>query len=159
MQTSISSYPSAQRQRSRRSITGFTLVEVVVALVLISMLCVSIFASIHLISKLALNSAIRVEAYRLAQAEAERLESVGFASAAAYTDQVLSSSLKTAFRRSTENRFEYSPTNASGRVTFTRRVVDLGSTSTMKNFQVEVDWTWQGQKSKRPVSLHILRYQ
>ena len=130
-----------------------------VSMVLVSTLCISIFVSINLISKLAMNSAIRTEAYRLAQAEAERLESVGFGSAAAYTDQSIVSSLKTSTTRSSEAQFTYSPTNASGRITFVRRVVDLGSTSSMKNLQVEVEWTWLGKKPKSPVSLVVLRHQ
>ncbi|HTO04943.1 MAG TPA: prepilin-type N-terminal cleavage/methylation domain-containing protein, partial [Opitutus sp.] len=114
-----------RRRRMRNRVSAFSLVEVVVAMVLISTLCISIFASVSLISKLAMNAAIRTEAYRLAQAEAERLESVGFIHAAAYSGETIISSLKTTSRRSSEAQFAYSPTNASGRVTFVRRVVDL----------------------------------
>ena len=159
MQKKFSSPFCTRCHRVRHRASAFSLVEVVVAMVLISTLCVSIFASVSLISKLAMNAAIRTEAYRLAQAEAERLESVGFINATAYSDETIISSLKTTSRRSSEAQFAYSPTNALGRVTFVRRVVDLGSTATMKNFQVEVDWTWQGKKPKSPVSLVVLRHQ
>lgn len=156
VQTRISSSSCARCRRVRNRVSGFSLVEVVVSMVLVSTLCVSIFASINLISKLAMNSAIQTEAYRLAQAEAERLESVGFGSAKAEPDETIVSSLKTSTRRSSEAQFGYSPTNALGRVAFVRRVKDIGSTSSMKTLQVEVEWTWLGKTPKKPVSLVVL---
>jgi Tfp pilus assembly protein PilV len=159
VQTGISSFSRARFRRVSDRQSGFSLVEVVLSMVLVSTLCISIFVSINLISKLAMDSAIRTEAYRLAQAEAERLESVGFGSVAAYPNETIISSLKTSTGRSTDAQFAYSATNASGRVEFVRRVVDLGSTSSMKNLQVEVEWTWMGKKPRSPISLVVLRHQ
>jgi hypothetical protein len=116
-----------------------------ITLLLIAMMCLSIFSGLETISKLALGTAIRSEAYHLLQAEAERLTAADFGSFAAMANQTSASCLKTTFAPGNQAQFAYPATGSQGRVTFTRRVVDVTSTATTKTLRVEVQWAWRGR--------------
>lgn len=125
-------------------------------MVVISLVCMVIFPGMYLVSRLALNNAVRSEGFRLMQAEAEHQTSLDFFSLGAYPDQLITSCVKTSFRPNKEARFDY-PAESDGRVTYTRRVVSVAATTTSKTLRVEVQWTWQGQSNL--ISVPILRYQ
>lgn len=156
VKTGSSSDSSVQNTRARKRDGAFSLPEVMVAIVLISMVCLSVFSGLYLISKLALNNAVRSEGFRLMQAEAEYLTSADFSTFGPVADQTITSCVKTTFRPGREAQFEY-PTDAAGRVVYTRRVVNVASTPTRKNLRVEVQWTWQGKTSL--ISVPVMRYQ
>lgn len=126
----------------RRGSAAFTLVEVMIALTLVSMLCMSAFAGMRLISNLALTNSIRTEAHRLLQQKAESLTSGSFSSFAASSDETITSVLKTTFAPGKEDQFT-PMAGSGGRVSFTRRVVAVASTTTTRTLRVEVQWTWQ----------------
>ncbi len=127
---------------------GFTLGEVMITLCLTAMMCVAAFTGLATISRLTMAVAIRSEADRLVQAEAERLTSVDFTSfVESSADETITASLKTSFLSGNQAQFAYPATSNSGRVTFTRRVAAVASTSTTKTLRVEVQWTWQGRPS------------
>ena len=111
---------------------------------LISMMCLSVFAAMQQITKATLALAVRSEAYRLMQAEAERLLSVDYNSFTASGNQTLTSAVKTTYTPTNDAALTLPADNALGRATFTRRVVSAGSTATSKTLRVEVEWTWQG---------------
>jgi prepilin-type N-terminal cleavage/methylation domain-containing protein len=137
-------YSPARRDRTK---SGFTLSEVMIAMVLISIMCLSVFGALQSTSRLALNTAIRSEAHRLMQAEAERLISVDFGSFGSSADQTITSSVKAIFGPNKDAQFALPANNANGRVSFTRRVIEVSSTSSSKTLRVEVQWTWQGHTS------------
>lgn len=143
------------RFRGRRP-AAFTLPEVMIALVLVSALCLSTFVGMRLVSNLAMTTAIRSEAHRLMQAEAERLMSVGYGSFVASSAVNIPAVLKTTFRPGTEARLAPAPGTA-GRVTFVRRVVEVASTSTTRTLRVEVQWTWLGKTTV--ISVRVFRSQ
>lgn len=127
---------------------GFTLGEVMITLCLTAMMCVAAFTGLGTVTRLTMAVAIRSEADRLMQAEAERLTSVDFASfVASSSDEAITGCLKTSFQSGNQAQFDYPATSNSGRVTFARRVVEVASTSTTKTLRVEVQWTWQDRPS------------
>ncbi len=136
---------------------GFTLSEVMITLLLTAMMCLAVFAGLQTTSKLSLGTAVRSEAHRLLQAEAERLSSVEFASFVASADQSISSSFKTTFLAGNEAQFSYPSSSSPGRVIFTKRVVAVASTSTSRTLRIEVEWTWQGRSSQ--ISIPMFRTQ
>lgn len=123
---------------------GFTLVEVMVTVTLVSFLCASAFAGLNLLSRTAMRTAVRSEAYRLMQDKAEQLMAADYTGFTSSSDQTITSSIKTSSVPGTETQFQYPSAGTRGRVTFTRKVVDVSSTSTSKTLRVEVRWTWQG---------------
>jgi prepilin-type N-terminal cleavage/methylation domain-containing protein len=145
------------RQVGARRRAGFTLSEVMIALVLVAMLCLGVFAGLQVITRLSLGTAVRSEAYRLLQAEAERLSSVDFASFTAVPDQTITSNFATSFLAGNQARLTYPSTGNAGRVAFTRRVVETASTGSTRTLRVEVQWTWQRQTSL--ISLPVYRTQ
>lgn len=108
------------------------------------MMCLSAFAGLQLISRLTLDIAARSEAQRVLQTEAERLNAADFSSFVASDAVTITSCLKTTFRAGSQAQFALSSDHAAGRVTFTRRVVEVSSTSTSRTLRVDVTWTTQG---------------
>lgn len=152
----FSSNPSSRASVARKQNLAFSLPEVMVAIVVISMVCLTVFSGLYLVSRMALNNAVRSEGFRIMQAEAERLTSIDFFSLGAVSDQTIQSCVKTGFRPGREAQFQY-PSDNSGRVTYTRRVVEVASSSSSKSLRVEVQWTWQSKTTL--ISVPILRYQ
>lgn len=154
MKTGASSVRMLTPVRRRFNPKAFSLVEVLVGMVLVMLMCASVFPGLQLITKSAMNTAVRSEAHRLMQAEAERLMSVGYASFTTATEQTITSSIKTTFAPDKSSQFQY-PTNQAGRVTFKRRIVAVSETSTTRTLRVEVEWTWQGRNTV--ISMPIFR--
>lgn len=144
VKTGASSNSVVTLPRRRFSRAAFSLPEVMVALLLVSVVCMAVIPGLQLISRTALDGAIRSEAHRLVQAEAERLMSVGFASFQAAADRSVQSCVKTNFKADSSAKYEY-PSSSAGRVTFTTRTVEVSSGSTSRTLRVEVQWTWQGK--------------
>ncbi len=145
MKTNAASSCVVARRTPVATNSAFTLVEVMIALVLVSMMCASTFAGIQLVSRMAVSSAVRSEAHRIMQAEAERLTSVGYSDFTPSGDQSVVSSLKTTFSPGNQAALEYPPAGTAGRVTFTKRVVNVSTSTTTRTLRVEVQWTWQGK--------------
>jgi len=143
-----------QLQRSNK---GFTLAEVMITLSLTALMCLAVFAGLETVSRLSLQTAVRMEAYRLLQSEAERLSSVNYTSFVSSGNQTISSAFKTSFLAGTQAQFTYPASGTNGRVSFTRRVVDVASTGTSKTLRVEVQWTWQSQANL--ISMPVFRSQ
>lgn len=142
----------------RRPKAAFTLPEVMVAMFLISMMCLSVFVALQQITKAALAVALRDEAYHLMQAEAEQLLSSDYSSFVATTaDQTIASSVKTSYTPSTVTALTLTSDNGVGRVTFTRRAVQVASTTSTRTLRVEVQWTWQGKSNL--ISTQLFRSQ
>lgn len=154
MKTGASSVRVLTPVRRRANQKAFSLVEVLVTMVLITLMCASVFPGLQLITTSAMNTAIRGEAHRLMQDEAERLISVGYASFTTSDEQTITSSIKTTFGPDKSSQFQY-PSNQAGRVTFKRRVVAVADTSTTRTLRVEVEWTWRGKKTV--ISMPIFR--
>lgn len=133
------------RSNRRSSVEGFTLVEVIISMVLISVMCLSVFVGLNQMTKNAMAVALRNEAYHLMQAEAERLLQGDYFAFDVVPAATIQSSVKTTYAPSALAKFALGADNAAGRVTFTRRVVSLASTASSKTLQVEVEWTWQGR--------------
>lgn len=133
----------ARKNASPKS--GFTLAEVMIALLLISAMCLSVFSGLHMISKWTLHTAIRSEAHRLMQAKAEELLAGTYAGFTAQANEAVTSSIKTTFNAGTQAQFAYPANNSGTRVSFTRRVVGVASTTTSQTLRIEVSWAWQGQ--------------
>jgi Tfp pilus assembly protein FimT len=147
-----------QTRVTNKPCAGFTLGEVMITLCLTALMCVAAFTGLGTISRLTMAVAIRSEADRLMQAESERLTSVDFNSfVASSSDQTITGSLKTSFLSGNQAQFAYPATGSSGRVTFTRRAVEVASTSTTRTLRVEVQWTWQDRPSL--ISTVLLRSQ
>jgi Tfp pilus assembly protein PilV len=140
-----------------RKNAAFTLSEVMITMFLISMMCLGVFSGLQQITKAMMTVAIRDEAYHLLQAEAERLLDSDYTSFSSSADQTITSALKTSYTPSTAAKFAILSDNAVGRITFTRRVVDVTSTTTSKTLRVEVQWTWLGRTNT--VSAPLFRTQ
>lgn len=124
---------------------------------LISMMCLSVFAGLQQITKTALNVAIRDEAYHLLQAKAEQLIDGTYANfVPTTTDQTITSSVKTSYAPSKTGALAITADNAVGRVTFTRRVVNVATDAVSTTLRVEVQWTWDKRTSI--ISSQLLRY-
>jgi prepilin-type N-terminal cleavage/methylation domain-containing protein len=76
---------------------AFTLPEVMITMLLISMMCLGTFAGMQQVSKAMTAVAIRSEAHRVLQAEAERLLSTEYTSFSPSAEQTVSSSFKPSF--------------------------------------------------------------
>lgn len=145
----------SRRRPTARKNAGFTLMEVMVSMFLMSLLCLGIFASMQQVTKAMMAVALRDEAYHLMQAEAERLLCSDYSSFVSSSDQTITSALKTSyFPDSGTPALQTSSDNNVGRVTFTRRVVDVSSTSSSKTLRVEVQWTWDGRTATVSVPLY-----
>lgn len=144
MNTGASSNRVVTRTRSRSAQAAFSLPEVIVAMVLVTLMCVSVFPGMQLVSRSAINTAIRSEAHRLMQAEVERLTFGTYSAFTASADQTITSAIKTTFGPDKHQRLQY-PSSQAGRVVFTRRVVEVSSTSKSRSLRVEVQWVWQGR--------------
>ena len=132
--------------KATRKNAGFTLVEVMVTMLLISILCLGVFAGMQQITKTAMAVAIRNEAYHLMQADAEQLLSGDYSSfVPTNADETITSAVKTSYMPSTAAQFAFTADNPLGRTTFTRRVVSVASSDTSRTLRVEVQWSWQGQ--------------
>lgn len=148
--------PCTLRSRRHRDRRGFTLPEVMIALLMVAMMCLAVFAGLDSISRLALGTAVRNEAHRLLQAEAERLSSVPFQNFVASSNQTITSNFRTTFLAGNQAQFSYPP-SSQGRVTFTRRVVEVAASGTTRTLRIELDWTWQGRATT--ASLPMFRSQ
>lgn len=139
--------PSAMSRHSSsaKRTAGFTLTEVMITMLLISMMCIGVFAGLRQISKAMLAVAVRSEAHRVLQAEAERLLSTDFTSFTASAPETITSSVKPSYVPSKASAFTLPPGNAAGRVKFTREVIAVASSDTSRTLRVEVRWTWQNQ--------------
>lgn len=145
-------------RRQLRSRTGFTLVEVMVSLTLISMMCLAVFKGLGTMSQVAISTGVRSEGQRLLQAEAERLMSVSYGNFVASTaDETIYSSFKSIFKSSTAAALTYPTSGNTGRFPYTRRVVAVSSTTTTRTLRVEVQWPWNGKTTK--LTMLILRSQ
>lgn len=129
-----------------------------VALSLISVMCLAIFAGLNTITDVTVRTVVRSEGQRLLQAEAERLMSVSYGNFTASTsDETIWSSYKTTFKNSTAAALTYPATSTAGRVQFTRRVVAVSSTTTTRTLRVEVQWQSGGKTLK--LTMPIFRSQ
>ncbi|PTX91387.1 prepilin-type N-terminal cleavage/methylation domain-containing protein [Opitutus sp. ER46] len=131
-----------RRSRQPSSNAGFTLAEVIVAMFLISLMCLSVFAGLQQITKSMLSVAVRSEGYHLLQAESERLLASDFDTFVASADQTITSSVKTSYAPSKVAPLTITGDNAVGRIRFTRRVVQVESTGASRTLRVEVEWKW-----------------
>lgn len=142
---------------------AFTLPEVMVAMLLIAMLCLSVFAGLQQVSRAMMTIALRTEAHRLLQAEAERLLNTNYASFTASSAESITSSLKTSFVSEKKkdappiSHKALPPGNANGRVVFKRQVVAVAATDTSTTLRVDVSWTWQGRPNVISVPLFRTR--
>jgi hypothetical protein len=129
-------------------------------------MCLGVFAGLQQITKAMLSVAARDEAYNLMQAECERLLASDYGSfSATAADQTITSSLKTSY-------VSYKPTgtgsvpalqltgdNNVGRVSFTRRVVQVSSTGSSRTLRVEVEWRIGAKERFNRVSTVLFRTQ
>lgn len=142
-------------RRIARSRAGFTLTEVMIALTLVAVMSLAVFAGTQTITQVAVRTAIRNEAERLLQGEAERMMSVSYGNfIASTTDETIYSSFRTTFRNSTAAALTYPTSGTSGRTEFTRRVVQVSSTSTSRTLRVEVQWQAGTQTIKLTAQLY-----
>lgn len=143
------------------SVAGFTLPEVMITMFFISVMCLGTFVGLQQVTLAMMNVAIRDEAYHLMQAEAERLTATDYGSASATaSDQSITSSVKSSFIRFRDGavpQFTITTDNDPGRITFTRRVVQVSSTSTSKTLRVEVQWTWPTGGRTNLISCPVFR--
>lgn len=144
----------AKTQRKRSSTAGFTLFEVMLGLFLISLMCLSVYASLTQITKAAMSVAIRDEAYHLLQAKAEEQLATNFNSFGAAATDTVTSEVKTSFLPSTALSLAVTPDNNVGRITFTRSIVAGTSSSSSKSATVQVSWTFQGRPYQVSVPLY-----
>lgn len=146
---------------ARRFLAGperaVTLPELMIVLLLIAILCLAMFAGLQTVSRIVLSTAVRAEANRLLQAEAERLVSVPYPDFTATGTQDITSSFRTSFRPGTQAALTHPGSDSAGRVTFRREVVQVTSTATTRTLQVQVSWLWQGQS--RQISTPVFRSQ
>ncbi len=148
----------SRRRRIANKNAAFTLAEVVITMFLMSLTCLGIFAGMQQITKAMMAVALRDEAYHLMQAEAERLLATDYTSfTATASDQSITGAAKTTYLPSTAAKFGITSDNALGRATFTRRVVQVSSTTTSRTLRVEVQWTWQGRS--QTITTTLLRIQ
>ncbi len=124
---------------------GFTLAEVMVAMILIALMCLSVLTGLQSITKMTMGVAIRSEAYRVMQAEAERLMQADYGSFQAASEQATVSCFKTTFLPGKQQSLEYPASGPGGRVSFKRSVVEVASTGTTRTLRVQVKWDWQGR--------------
>lgn len=125
---------------------------------LISMMCLSVFAGLQQITKVALAVALRNEGYHHLQQESERLLNTDYSSFIATTqDTTIKSAVKTSYSPSGAAQMAITSDNATGRVNFTRRVVEVASTTTTRTLRVEVTWTWQGRSNTITTQLFRMR--
>ena len=132
-----------------------TLVEVVVAMLLVTMFATTAFTFMNFVTKWSVRNAYRGEATRLAQDKAEELMAGSFDSLAASGDETIVSSVDTQFRPSTLARNAYPPARTASRLTLIRNVTLIASTTTTKQVQVNVRWTLQAKTYA--VSLPLFR--
>ncbi len=146
-----------RRGKTTQKLAAFTLMEVMITMFLMSVLCLGVFVGMQQVTKAMMNVAIRDEAYHLMQAEAERLLSSDYTSFNASAAQTITSAVKTTILPNSVAQFGFTGDNAIGRVTFTRQVVAVASTSSSKTLRVQVQWTWQGRTNT--VSVPLFRNQ
>jgi len=141
----VSSTPRAARLASLYSRSGLTLPEVMMALLVVSGLCLTVFGGLNMVSKWSLLAGIRGEAGRLVQEEAERLLAVPFTDFVASADETLGSSVHTTFRPGTQAQFAHPASGTGARASFTRRVVEVAATPRSRTLRIDVAWTWLGE--------------
>lgn len=146
-----------RRQRQSKSTAGFTLIEVMITLFLISLMCLGVFVGLQQITKAMMTVAVRDEAYHLLQAEAERLLTADFSAFTASGNQTITSAVKTTYSPSNAAKLTPPSDNAVGRTTFTRRVVQVENTPTSRTLRVDVTWTLNGRTTT--VSAPLFRLQ
>lgn len=144
----------AKKLRKRSSNAGFTLFEVMLGLFLISLMCLSVYASLTQITKAAMGVAIRDEAYHLLQAKAEEQLATDFTSFGTAATDTVTSEVKTSFLPSTVTAQTLPTDNNVGRITFTRSIVAGTSSSSAKSATVQVSWTFQGRPYQISVPLY-----
>jgi prepilin-type N-terminal cleavage/methylation domain-containing protein len=141
--------PAAMKRQTRqhRKAAGFTLVEVMITMFLISMMCLGVFAGLQQITKAMASVAIRDEAYHLMQAEAERLLNTDFASFSASGPQTIHCSFGTSFARG-NNTGALTGSSSVGRVDFVRQVLDVGSTQNpaTQTLRIQITWAFPDQR-------------
>lgn len=146
------------KRPKRKKNSGFTLIEVMMAMFWITVMCLSAFVGLRQISNVALSVAVRDEAYHLMQDEAERLLSAPYSSFTATSDSPYSS-VKTSFVPSTVSPLTLPAAadnnNLSARVLYTRAVTVVSSSTSSTTLQVQVSWTWQ--KHSNSISTVLLR--
>ena len=118
-----------------------------ITLVLISLMSLGVFAGLRQISYAMMAVALRDEAYHLVQAKAEQLLASDYSSFTSAGNETITSSVKPSFAPILYSQFQLGSDNAKGRATFTRRVVDVASTTSSKTLRVDVSWTWQGRSN------------
>ncbi len=145
----------AKTKLNPRSAAGFTLFEVMLGLFLISLMCLSVYASLTQITKAAMSVAIRDEAYHLLQAKAEEQLATSFSSFGTAATDTVTSSVKTSFLPSTATPLTL-PTsgNSLGRITFTRSIIAGTASTSSKSATVQVSWTFQGRPYQVSVPLY-----
>ncbi len=146
-----------RRPRQSKNTVGFTLVEVMITLFLISLMSLGVFVGLQQITRAMMAVAARDEAYHLLQAEAERLLTADYGAFTASGNQTITSALKTSYTPSSDAKFVLPADNASGRMAFTRRVVELASTPSTRTLRVDVSWSLNGRNST--VSTRLFRLQ
>lgn len=146
-----------RRHRQSKNAAGFTLIEVMITMALISLMCLGVFVGLQQITRAMMTVAVRDEAYHLLQAEAERLLTADYSAFTASGNQTITSAVKTTYSPSSAARFTLPTDNASGRIAFTRRVVEVANTSNTRTLRVDVTWTLNGRTNT--ISAPLFRLQ
>lgn len=133
------------RRPSTRARAGLTLPEVMIALLVVSGMCLTVFGGLNMVSKWSLLAGIRGEAGRLVQEEAERLLAVPFNEFVASGNETVGSSVHTTFRPGTQAQFTPPAAGTGARASFTRRVVEVAATPRSRTLRIDVAWTWLGE--------------
>lgn len=159
--------PMRRRGKTAQKLAAFTLIEVMITMFLISLMCLGVFAGLQQITRGMLTVAARNEGYHLMQAEAERLlasDYSGFTATSA--DQSITSALKTSFlsykpvpQTGSVAALDVTSDNNTGRITFTRRVVSVASTSSSRTLRVEVEWRIHPSERFNQISTVLFRTQ
>lgn len=145
------------RRHRQSKTTGFTLIEVMITMFLISMMCLGVFVGLQQITKAMMTVAVRDEAYHLLQAESERLLTADYTAFTASGNQTITSAVKTTYAPSDAAQFTLPNDHAAGRITFTRRVFEVGSTPGTRTLRVDVTWTLNGRTTT--ISAPLFRLQ
>jgi prepilin-type N-terminal cleavage/methylation domain-containing protein len=125
----------------RRRRRGMTLVEVVISMTIMATFALGAFIAIQTASRWSMQTAYQSEAYRLAQQKAEELMS-GAATFAASSDETITSATSTFLTRNTTAQLAYATKGQTSRVTFTRNVTLVTSSSGFTRLNVNVSWVF-----------------
>ncbi len=138
--------------RRRARTRGMTLVEVMIALGVTLFFTLGTLGVMQRMSAWTMRTAYYAEAHRLAMRKAEELRGGAQSAFVASTAETVTSAITTKYNRSINARNTYQNVPASSRVTYTRSVVDLGTTAGVRSLRVNVTW----RVGNHPQSVSIL---